>query len=436
MQSILAYLENVLANYWVQSKYQVLLYIAIIVILLMEKESWKKITFGWYGIVCFVGLLNPITVKITLKVWGESVAYYCRQMSLIPIFLIIAYGTILIIEKLKDDKKVITICCIVLFFVINGYQIYSAEWYTRMATFEKISYDVIEIADFLDKQDEQIKVAVSTRIGTYMRQYANVIQSQGRVELDSVFERELESENPDVETLMKYAGERGYDFLIAKKSVSAEKKYEECGYKSDFETGNFLVYQVKGGEHWRCIYNDLNQVEKVMFVDENGKIICGSGGYAVKKYTYNKQGDVLSEQYYGEDGNPVAVDLGQFATLYEYNYREKTTKIIYCDQDNQPMRVKMGYAMIEYVYDSAGNIIREKYYDEKGNGTKLQIGQAGEVREYDEYDKIIKRTFIDENNNEVQSTLGYSRIEYIYDAYGKVACEKHYDICGDEIESK
>ena len=90
MQSILVYLENVLATYWGQSKYQLFLYIAIIVILLLEKEAWKKITFGWYGIVCFIGLLNPITVKITSKVWGESVAYYCRQVSLIPIFVIIA----------------------------------------------------------------------------------------------------------------------------------------------------------------------------------------------------------------------------------------------------------------------------------------------------------------------------------------------------------
>ena len=87
MRNIILYLNSVLDTYWGQSRYQLLLYLSIVIILLMEKEAWKKITFGWYGILCFIGLMNPVTVKITSKIWGKDVAYYCRQISLIPIFI-------------------------------------------------------------------------------------------------------------------------------------------------------------------------------------------------------------------------------------------------------------------------------------------------------------------------------------------------------------
>lgn len=436
MQSIFIYLEDIISTYWENSKYQLLLYIAILSILLLEKESSKKITFGWYGIVCFAGLLNPITVKITSKVWGESVAYYCRQISIIPIFLVIAYGTVLMIDKLKDNQKAFITCFVILFFVVNGYQIYNEEWYTKAINIEKIPCEVIDIAQFFEEQNGKIKVAVSTDVGTYMRQYTNVIQSQGRVEWDSVFERELKSDNPEVVTLMEYAGEQGCDFLVAKKNVNSVKCYKKNGYEPDFETENLAVYRVEGIRRWKCTYNGLNQLEKITFVDENGKAICSPKGYAQKKYTYNKQGDVLSECYYDEQGNPIAAELGQFVTFYEYDCKDKTKRIVYCDQYEQPMQVKTGYAMIEYMYDTAGNVICEKYYNEKGASEKLQMGQAGETREYDVKGNMISRRYINEKEQEIELTTGYSRVEYIYDIYGNVEYEKYYNIEGDEVEIK
>lgn len=376
MQSILVYLENVLATYWGQSKYQLFLYIAIIVILLLEKEAWKKITFGWYGIVCFIGLLNPITVKITSKVWGESVAYYCRQVSLIPIFVIIAYGILRLLSIVEKKNKLILTAFVTVLIVVSGHQIYQESWYTKADDCSKIPAQIIELSKFFKEKDGVVRVAATTNISVYLRQYENVIQVQGRYPSEGVIEEQLQSESPDVLNVMQHAGKQEVDYIVVEGNDRIQSIYKLAGYEPCFKTNMYLVYKVEGVERWRRIYDEKNRIEEREYLDEHNDIImCAEVGYATIQYTYDIKGNKETEHYYDDEGNAMALSAGHYGVKYEYNDDKRISEVIYVDQNDNPIMIKNGYAIVKYTYDVEGNKEAEYYYDDEGNAIVLSEDQ-------------------------------------------------------------
>ena len=434
MQSILAYLENVLATYWGQSKYQLFLYIAIIVILLMEKESWKKITFAWYGLVCFVGLLNPITVKITSKVWGESVAYYCRQISLIPIFIIIAYGIIRLLSIVEGEKKLILATFVTGLIVMNGYQIYQESWYTKADNYSKIPVQIIELAEFFEEQGETVRVAAPTNISAYLRQYENVVQIQGRNVWDGVIEEQLQSDRPDVINIMQHAGKLECDYIIVKGDELVQNIYTLAGYKPCFKMDMYLIYKVEGVERWRRIYDEKNRLEKKEYLDEyDDIIICAEVGYATIRYTYDIKGNKETEHYYDDEGNAIALSKGHYGVKYQYNDDKRISETIYVDQNDNPIITKNGYAIVKYTYDVKGNKDAEYYYDDEGNAIELSAGYYGIKYKYNDDKRISEVMYVDQNGKPVIIANGYAIVKYTYDEKGNKEAEYYYDDKGNAI---
>ena len=273
MQNIISYLNSILDTYWGQSRYQLLLYLSIGIILLVEKNFWKKATFAWYAILCFIGLMNPLTVKITSRIWGENVAYYCRQISLIPIFVIIAYGMVLVLRRFRKKYKILIVVCVSLCICVNGQIIYGEGWYTKAENFNKIPDEVIEIADFFQNQEKKIRVAAPTSLSAYLRQCYNIIQLQGRYANDQNIESELQSDEPDADAVMQYAGENECDYIVVKGQDDIRNIYETAGYIECFRTKNYLVYKVEGVERWARVYNDKNQMVEKIYLDRNNCVI-------------------------------------------------------------------------------------------------------------------------------------------------------------------
>lgn len=434
MQNIFSYLNSILEVYWGQSRYQLLLYLSIGIILLKEKEAWKKIVFGWYGIVCFIGLMNPVTVKITSRIWGESVAYYCRQFSLIPNLIVMSYGIVLLYTKVHEKKRMILVALMILFICMSGNNIYQESWYTMANNYEKIPKDVVEIANYLKKHESMVKIAVPTSIGGYLRQYSNVIQSQGRVVYDSDMENELQNENPNVYEIMSKAGESGCDYLVAQNYKNVEGLYKEAGYILCLKTDNYVVYKVESVDRWQYKYDDLNRLEACTFWNSNNIISNSPDGYAIKKIHYNDKGEIQSEYYYDANGIPVVASEGQCGVIYEYDNSGNVIQITYCDEKAKPVIAIYGYAIARYEYDKKGNRIKVNYYDEDDKPMALETGQYGERYEYNENGKIKRKIFVDANDMQIQLSIGYSSIVYEYDKDGNKIDEKFYDINGKEVD--
>lgn len=433
MQNIILYLKSILNTYWGQSRYQLLLYLSIGIILLIEKKDWKRITFGWYGILCFIGLMNPITVKITSKIWGENVAYYCRQISLIPVFIIIAYGIVLVLYRLRGMHKMLAVILMTLCICVNGNIIYSESWYTKAENFNKIPNEVIEIADFFQNQDESIRLIAPTSVSAYLRQYYNIVQLQGRYVRDENMEAGLLSDDPDVDIIMQHAGEIECDYIVVKGKDDIRNIYESAGYTACFRTENYLVYKVEGIERWKRIYDKKNQMVEKIFVDGNDNVISSDKGYAIVKYYYDLNGELLSEHYFDSQEQKIALYSGEYGVSYKYDEKGHKIQISYLDKKDKLLVTTNGYAIVKYVYDEAGKKTGDYYYNENEEPVSVSKGQYGQAYEYYKDGKLYKRIYLDQNGDPMMTEYGYAIVQYTYDENGNVESEHYFDADNNPI---
>lgn len=426
MQNVVNYLKNVSDANWEQSKFQLLFCLAIIVILLLEKETWKKNTFAWYAVICVIGLLNPITVKITSKIWGESVAYYCRQFSLIPIFMMIAYGMVLLIAKAKELLKVIIIFFFLILIVINGKLIYQENWYVKAQNFEKIPNDVIQIVGYFNTLGEKVKIAVPTSLSSYVRQYDNIIQVQGRQAEYNEIENLAENES-DVMEKMQFCAKESCDYLITRFNDETEEIYEKAGYDVCYRTDNYLVYKVEKVERKKNIYDSENRVIKTININDHDEISCEKDGYAIISYEYDSLGNILMESYYDEKEKPIKLSSGEHAVKYKYDKKQRIVEKIYLDENGKLTQIEDGYAIIKFLYDDKGNKIGEYYFDNNNLPKALETGQYAVNYKYDEMGRVAQIIWLDENNNPIITEYGYAIVNYTYDNYGNKVKESYYD---------
>lgn len=427
MQNVLSYLNSVLDAYWEQSRFQLLLYFAIGTVLLMEKKKWKRVTFGWFEILCFLGLMNPITVNIAYRIWGESIAYYCRQFSLIPTFIIIAYALTLMYIRTKKGRRIAIVIFFVVYVVMNGNFIYSAEWYTKAENFYKVPKDVVEICEYFDLSEEKVRVAAPVAISPYLRQCKNIIQIQGRyVEYDKIEAENLQSDKGALEAL-QIAAQNECDYLIVKNDSEIKREYIKEGYESCYETNGYLIYKVSGFERWKRVYDEENRLISNTYIDSNGNNKMSTLGYSTICYTYGVDNKVQEEKYYDQYEKPIALINGEYAVKYKYDKRGNIVQLTYLDENDNTIMTKLGYSMINYTYDRKGNRLSEHYYDNYGRPQALSTEQYGCFYEYDENDNIIEVKYVDRKDDVTIISYGYGIVRYWYDNDGNKAKEFYYD---------
>lgn len=421
MLDILSYLNSILDAYWGQSRYQLLLYLSIGIILLKEKESWKKITFGWYGIVCFIGLMNPITLKITSRIWEENVAYYCRQLSLIPVFLVIAYGIIIIIGERKSLRRSILVLFAMLTILLNGYSIYQETWYTKMESFEKIPKSIIEITEYLDTKNCITKIMGDTGIGAYIRQCnSDVIQIIGRYSNgNESIDNELKKEKPNAEWLMEEAIKSGCDYIVIMNKGDVKNEFNIIGQEPCFENEDYLIYEVANVQRNKIEYNEMHLIEERSCLDENNNLKINDAGYASVIYRYDEQGRCVSEKYLDASGKSINRNEGYGGIKYEYDDENRISTMTYLNTDGKPQKIDGGYTTIKYVYGNNDNEVIRLFYDEDMNPICNIYGVYGQMMFYNDDGQLIKVQYIGDDGKIVKCYDGYTGIKYYYNNDGE-----------------
>lgn len=456
------YIKQVVDTLWKDSILHGIFYLSLLVILTSKVKSWKKMTYAWYSVIVIPCLLNPITVKITNKIWGVSVAYHCRLFSMIPIVFVIAYAFIILVDKLTGKIKMVTVIGVIAFLMVCGDYMYSNPWFVKAQNQEKIPSDVMEISKLLSGY-EDVTIAASYSFSPYIRMYdAGIHMITGRGTSDRIG-YELSLEYPDVEYIMQKAASEGCQFVIVNKSEGAHDAFDRMGYEVWSETSNTYIYQVSGYPYIVKYYNDKEQVERIMYYDSEGNPVIGSKGYSSIRYEYNRYNQIIAEYYYDENNNPMTIStLNNYGMLYEYTYNGYKIKETYIDKIDNPMMTVMGYASVEYSYNSdnrisaivykdecdnvccnkygiaiekrtynaLGNITVYKFYDMYEKGIKNTDGYATLLQKYDQNNRLIERKYLDEFDKEVENIWGYSLETREYDSSGALINTSRYDSAG------
>lgn len=461
------FLKKVLQVLWGTYAYQGLFYMGLLVILCRSRSRWKKLVYSVYSIIVIVGLLNPITIIVAEKLWGTSIAYYCRLFSMIQIIVVIAYALVLLISRFSSLMKLLVVCCIIAVMFIGGSYVYSQDWFEKAENIEKIPDDVKIISEAFEKIND-VTIAAPNSLTSYIRQYdASIHMITGRDD-DSEIARQLDSDTPDVEYIMRAAGMEGAEFIVVHNREDVIGRFNENGYRAWYKSPNYYIYQVSGYERVKREYNDKEEIVSLTYLDAQGKLMLNSDGYAIVRYIYDDKDRMESEFYYGISEEKVSTAGGYYGCKFGYDKLNRVNEYTYLDENNNCIMTKSGYAIRTKKYNEDDYAILECYYDVDYKPVKIWTGYAGrayeyneknqiikitflgldkkptivsdgyvsEVIEYDQEGRVIKLQFVDEIGNIVETTYGYAVIEYYYDNQTNIERAIYYDINGVELQNK
>lgn len=434
MRAILEQFIQVNNMFWEGSLFQWAFCFGVVLILILEKNTTKKIVFGVFPLVILGIIFNPITF-VAGNIFFDGVhTYYVRLFSIVPVFYCIAHGMIMILNKTKGVIKLVGVCILAGVIIIIGHSVFREPWLQKAENPEKVPTDVLAVIESIPWDDEDVCIAFPTPLNVYARQInAKIKMPYGRSwSLPIALLDELNKPVPEVSTVMSLAGNQAVDYVVAKNSEEAREAFAKENYYPIGETPRYLVYAVTGVDYIKRTFNEKNQITSVTTFDSNGNIIENSAGYATICYEYDKWGNCSKETYLDKAGSVYTPYFGYASIQRQYGFSGLVKSMVYLDANDNPVLCS-GKCETKYIYDSNRRIIHESYYDENGNpllvsgryATGFKYNQSGQIIQesyYDEYGHITKLS---------NSVFASRRIEY--DNEGNFVSESYFDEEGEPV---
>ena len=227
-------------------------------------------------------------------------------------------------------------------------------------------------------------------------------------------------------------------YKLAKGYASLTRTYDEAGnvlVETYFDEKGTETACADGYSRWVRAYDDNKKVTSESFQDAaDALVIKKSTGYAKVEYTYDDNGNKLTESYFGADGNPVMATRGCAGVQYTYNSMNKCTQELYVDLDGKAVALATGYAGISREYDENGALISTANLDANGKPVTTAAGYNGMQTTYDDAGRKTEEFFVDGRGKLIDSEKGYAKMTHTYDEDTGLETEtRYYNAEGDPV---
>lgn len=369
MQEFFQTVDN---NIWGDGTYRWLFLAGILVILIFEKRREVKLVFALYSIVFTVFIFNPLAYRAVVAFWGKTASeYFSRLFEMVPVIYCIAQGMMLMIRKGRTEwlKAGLALAFALLIFCTGTYS-YGMPWVRYAENIQKVPAGLTEICEKVHSDDKDICIAVPDTLSPYVRQVdASLYTPYGRM-VTALGEALSETKDPDVDFIMRNAGQEDCDYVVAINNDGIETAYREAGYSPYMKTDDYLVYEVTGVPRKERQFNDRRQIAALTNYDEKGTQIPFEDGYYTVCYEYDRAGNTCREYYLDDKGKAYTLPQGYAMTEYTYYPISGLVKTgRFEDSNGDPVETDKGYSEIRYEYKGK-KLIKKTYYDMEGTVTE------------------------------------------------------------------
>ena len=205
----------------------VLFLLALLYLLLTEKNKRRRAMFVYMPISVLLLFFFPITRKVFVRLMGEGDTYY-RLLWLVPMGIVTAYGGVKFAAWLFEKKgawaRRLSLVAMAMAVIVCGKYVYASQYMSKAENPYHLPQKVIDICDVIAPQEgeERIWAVFPTDLVYFVRQYDTDIQMlYGR----EMVEPKWQYAEPvhtimnhpttiDVEELLKLTRERNCTYLV------------------------------------------------------------------------------------------------------------------------------------------------------------------------------------------------------------------------------
>ena len=125
-------------------------------------------------------------------------------------------------------------------------------------------------------------------------------------------------------------------------------------------------------------YDDRGFNITTTYVDQHEDPMNIALGFATIRRLFNENGTMRNALYYDAEGIPTKSVFDQYGYYREYDNQKRIILNTFLDENGKPMVGTTGYASVVTTYDeNTGKVSTERYLDQNGNPIALVRGQYG-----------------------------------------------------------
>lgn len=178
-----------------------------------------------------------------------------------------------------------------------------------------------------------------------------------------------------------------------------------CGFEYEYDDNGFLTAQ--------------------SYIDSNGNLMHGKGGFARTYRKYDKNGFLTEAEFEDKNGKKTnyLAENGDVYGRIKYTVDEKglVLSAAYYDMQDKPIEGPDGVHKMECMYDSIGNILKKDYLNKELQPVQIAGFQCSEKYSYNDRNLCQSIVFFDKDG------------ELTYCQSGFAICQKTYDKMGNAI---
>lgn len=259
MKELLEEFWQAISMYW--GNWRILVLFAVIVLILLFRKKTGEYRKGLLMLlaVLLVLVYNPPAKYFWAKVMQGHL--YWRMFWILPAVPIMAFVMTELIRKKAAWKNLLLGILVVAAIIVCGKNVYTNGNFTKAENKFKLPQEAVMIADYMLTEDGETKALVPEEIFCHIRQYSSKIALlYGRDILGftspvrnkryhKVYE-EMESERPNVQTIMRAAKKYECQYVVFDSAKILRGNPENYGYELKTQIGRFLIYRKEGAaEH-------------------------------------------------------------------------------------------------------------------------------------------------------------------------------------------
>jgi hypothetical protein len=189
---------------------------------------------------------------------------------------------------------------------------------------------------------------------------------------------------------------------------------------------------------WKVSYGENGQIEKLLYLDSEGKPAYNATGSAGFSQEY-KDGRIVSQTQLDGGGKVTAIRLpeappGVAGIQVAYDKSGNMTALTYVNKEGMPVAAPGGAAKFRLKYDDQGNPVEARLFRVDGKLISEQDGFAIVRNDYDNSRNLIEEEYFDEHGRPVRGPQGVMKRKMAYDR-GQLVEERYYDGTGEPMAS-
>lgn len=213
-----------------------------------EKDRRKRVLLLYVPLMVLVLYFNPLFARLVYRAVGDEIYY--RLLWLLPVTVVVAYGTVCIYGRLKNRKKYWFAALSAVLVMVSGSCIYTSPHFHRAENLYHMPQAVVDICDAIQVEGREVMAVFPKEMLSLVRQYTPLVcMPYGREMLVSRWQADnplydaMEAEVLDMNVILPLAKTYSSHFVIVPEWKEIVGNVEDYGFVLVNRIDGYVIYQ-------------------------------------------------------------------------------------------------------------------------------------------------------------------------------------------------